>query len=69
MKLSFSEYGTTVTIDGVRIPSIRSVRIGHTAGDIPHLFLDILPEGGVHVMGEVEIEQGTWSRIKNYVRF
>lgn len=52
VSIQFAAYGTVVKIDGVPVPYVREVQVIHRAGDCPKLLLEVVPEGGIEVMGE-----------------
>jgi hypothetical protein len=48
--------GTRVLIDGVLVPRVREVAFVHTVGDVPRVFLEILPDV-VEVTGHGDVRR------------
>jgi len=48
-------YGTTIKIDGVEVKQVRTIAFKHTAGDIPRLYLEIVPKQ-LSIVGDADVE-------------
>lgn len=47
--------GTTVIVDGVRIPHIRNVSFRHMAGDLPTVTLEFAAREGVEIEAQANV--------------